>query len=98
MAFDIFVSYTDKDKATWDKLAAHLSTLRNQGKIAPWCIGNIVPGTEWKQQMLDHLDSAHIILLLISADFIASDFSYSVQLKRAIERHEAHQAHVIPVL
>jgi hypothetical protein len=98
MAFEVFVSYAHEDRDRRNKLAAHLSNLRKQGKIADWYDGDIGPGTEWKTQIFDHLDSAHLILLLISADFMASDFCYSVELKRAIERHEAHQARVIPII
>src|SRR5262249_25886520 len=98
MAFDVFISYSQKDRDWWDKLAAHLSTMRRRGHIAHWFDGDIAPGTEWRKQILAHLNSAPIILLLISADFMASEFCSSIELTRAIERHDADEARVIPIL
>jgi hypothetical protein len=49
-------------------------------------------------QISDHLDSADIILLLVSADFLSSDYCYDIEMKRAMERHERSDAHVIPVI
>ena len=55
-------------------------------------------GTEWKAQIDNHLNSAHLIFLLISADFVASDYCYDVEMKRAMERHDAGEARVIPII
>jgi tetratricopeptide (TPR) repeat protein len=98
MALDIFISYAHKDKRFCDDLKTHLSSLRRQKIINDWYDGDINPGTEWEPQIHEHLDTAQIILLLISADFMASDFCYSVELQRAIERHDAGQARVIPII
>src|SRR5258707_782672 len=98
MSFEVFISYSHKDKKQRDKLATHLSNLKNQKVITDWFDGDIVPGSEWQQQILDHLNSAQIILLLISADFMASPFCYSIELQRALERHDAHEACVIPII
>src|SRR5436190_14386435 len=98
MAFEVFVSYSHKDRDRWDKLAAHLSSLKKRGQIAHWSDSDVAPGTEWKKQILVHLNSAPIILLLISADFMASAFCSSIELTRAIERHDADEARVIPIL
>lgn len=64
MAFEVFISYSHKDKVLRDELATHLSNLRNQKLISDWFDGDIVPGTEWKKQILEHLNTAKIILLL----------------------------------
>jgi len=98
MAFDVFISYAHKDRKLRDELATHLSNLRNQGVISDWFDGDIPPGTEWKPQIMDRLQSAQIILLLISADFMASKFCYSIELKDAIARHDAKQARVLPIV
>ncbi|MCH8224878.1 MAG: type II secretion system F family protein, partial [Chloroflexi bacterium] len=58
----------------------------------------IVPGTEWEQRIWEEFDAAHLILLLISADFLASEFCYGKEMERAILRHDAGEASVIPVL
>src|ERR1019366_7233183 len=58
----------------------------------------IAPGTEWADELDMHLNTAHIILLLVSADFIASDYCSGIEVKRAMERHEAGEACVIPLI
>jgi hypothetical protein len=98
MPFDVFISYSHKDRELRNELATHLSNLRSQGLINDWYDGDIISGTEWKKQIMDHLSTAQIILLLISADFMASDFCYSIEMKQAIARHNANQARVIPII
>lgn len=98
MALDIFISYAHEDEQYRNDLIAHLANLRNQGIIQNWYDGDIVPGTEWEAQILTHLATAQIILLLVSSDFMNSDFCDSVELKQAIARHNADQARVIPII
>jgi hypothetical protein len=94
----IFFSYAQEDKAIRDKLAVHLKVLQRQGKITTWYDGEIVAGSEWEKQLYEQLNSADIILLLISPDFIASDFAYDFEMKRALERHDTGEAVVIPII
>jgi tetratricopeptide (TPR) repeat protein len=98
MAFEIFISYAHEDHAFRLELDKHLSNLRRQQIISSWYDGDITPGTEWQPQIMDHLHTAQIILLLVSADFMASDFCYSIEMKLAIARHNADQARVIPII
>ena len=98
MALDVFISYSHKDRPLRDELATHLSNLRRQGLINDWYDGDIAPGTEWKEEILTHLNKAHLILLLISADFMTSEFCYSLEMQQAIARHQAKQARVIPII
>lgn len=98
MSFDLFISYSHKDRELRDKLAIALSNLRKQNLINDWYDGDISPGSEWKKQIFAHLDQAQIILLLISPDFIASEFCYSIELVQAIARHDNNEARVIPIL
>lgn len=98
MPLDVFISYAHKDRKLRDELAEHLSNLRNQQVIQDWYDGDIVEGTEWESQILQHLHSAQIILLLISSSFLASKFCYSTELTEAIARHDAGQARVIPII
>lgn len=98
VALEVFISYSQKDIRLRNELTKHLSNLRNQGIISDWHEGNITAGTEWKSQILNHLNTAQVILLLISADFMASDFCYSIEMKQAIARHDANQARVIPII
>lgn len=95
---ELFFSYAHEDEPLRDKLARHLSTLKRQQVIADWHDRRISAGTEWAGQIDTHLNTARIILLLISSDFIASDYCYDVELTRALERHAAGTARVIPVI
>lgn len=97
-SLSVFISYSHKDRVLRDELDVHLSTLKRLNIISSWYDGDIIPGAEWETQILEHLKSAQIILLLLSADFIASDFCYSIEMMEAIARHDAGDAYVIPIL
>jgi len=94
----LFYSYAPEDEALRQELENHLSSLKRQGIITDWHRRNIKAGTVWIEAVDAYLNAADIILLLISANFLASDYCYSVEMKRALERHEAQQARVIPIL
>lgn len=97
-AVEVFYSYSHKDESLRDELLNHLSALKRQGVIANWHDRKIGAGREWKGEIDEHLDNAQVILLLISSDFLASDYCYDVEMKRAMERHEKGEARVIPVI
>jgi tetratricopeptide (TPR) repeat protein len=94
----VFFSYAHQDKRFRDKLEAHLSNLKYRGLISTWHDREIRAGEEWAQQIDIYLNKAHIILLLISSDFMASEYCYSIEMKRALERHEQGEADVVPIL
>jgi hypothetical protein len=94
----VFFSYSHKDDALRDELEIHLSALKRQGLIDTWHDRRIGVGEEIDHVISKHLEKADIILLLVSPYFIASDYCYDVEMKRAIERHEAGEARVIPVI
>ena len=98
MPFSVFISYSHQDRAFRKELETHLSNLRRQNVITSWYDGDISPGGEWESQIIEHLNTDQIILLLISADFIASDFCYSIEMTQAIARHNANQARVLPII
>lgn len=95
---ELFYSYSHKDEKLRDELAVHLSLLQRQGVISAWHDRNISAGSEWAKEIDQNLNSAQIILLLVSANFLASDYCYSIEMQRAIERHEAGEACVIPII
>ena len=80
------------------KLETHLRILQRQGLLSLWHDRMLVPGTDWAHTIDDHLEMASLILLLISADFLASDYCYGVEMKIALKRHEAGEARVVPIL
>jgi internalin A len=94
----VFISYSQKDERLRLALEPHLKLIQRQGLIATWHDRLIKPGTEWKDALDANLEHAKIILLLVSADFIASDYCYEIEMKRALERQEKGEARVIPVI
>ncbi len=98
MVFEVFISYAHEDQALLKELEKHLATLRRQNIIASWYDGAITAGEEWEPQIMEHLNSAQIILLLVSADFINSDFCYGIEMEQALARQDADQARVIPII
>jgi hypothetical protein len=92
------MSYSHADEELRDELEKHLAGLRRQGVISTWHDRRIGPGEELHGQISDQLNEAEIILLLVSADFLASDYCYDVEMARAMERHERGEARVIPVI
>jgi internalin A len=97
-ALRLFYSYSHKDETLRDELETHLKLLQRQGLIQPWHDRRILPGNDWANDIDDNLNRADIILLLISADFIASDYCYDLEMTRAMERHNSGEAQVIPII
>jgi hypothetical protein len=95
---EVFCSYSHKDDQYRQELAAHLSSLARQQLISTWYDREIAPGTNWEDQIDERLNSAALILLLISPDFLASDYCYEKELRIAIKRHDAGDARVIPII
>ena len=97
-SIEVFFSYAHEDEKWRRELEKHLSILQRNGLITGWNDREILAGTEWAQQIDDHLNTAHIILLLVSPDFMASEYCWGIELKRSMERHQAGEARVIPIL
>jgi internalin A len=94
----VFVSYSHKDERQLNELKTHLSPLERLKLIETWYDRRIVAGEDFGQKINENIDSADIILLLISSDFIASDYCYQKEMERALERHERKEARVVPVI
>src|SRR5260221_2084879 len=94
----VFYSYAHEDEPLREQLEKHLRLLSRQGLISEWYDCQIVAGMGWAQEIDEHLEVASIILLLISADFLASDYCYDIEMKRALERHQRGEARVIPII
>jgi tetratricopeptide (TPR) repeat protein len=95
---ELFYSYSHKDEELRDQLDNHLAMLKRDGVISGWHDRRISAGQEWDGEIDEHLSSAEIILLLVSADFLTSNYCYDIEVKRAMARHEAHEAQVVPVI
>jgi internalin A len=94
----LFYSYSHKDEEHQADLEIHLTLLKRKGLLETWSDRKITAGQEWAGEIDKELDRANIILLIISPDFIASNYCYDIEMKRAIERHEAKEARVIPII
>src|SRR5579864_845368 len=95
---EVFFSYADEDELLRRELEKHLSLLHRQGLIVGWHSRLVAPGIDWTRAVDEHLEQASIILLLISADFLASDYCYGVEVQRALQLHQTKQARVLPIL
>ena len=95
---EIFYSYARADEDLRKELEMHLSVLRRQKFITAWYDRKIEAGEEWAGKIDEHVNSAKVILLLVSPHFVASNYSNDVEVKRALERHEEGTARVIPVI
>ncbi len=97
-AIEIFFSYAHTDEQWRNELEKHLSPLMRLGLITSWYDRKIFPGSEWAKEIDNHLNSSQIVLLLISADFIASDYCRGIEMMRALERYHNGVAIVIPII
>ncbi len=94
----LFYSYSHKDEMLREELETHLKLLQRRGLIETWHDRMIGAGDEWEKRIDENLEAANIILLLVSADFIASDYCYENEMTRALERHETGEARVVPII
>jgi tetratricopeptide (TPR) repeat protein len=97
----IFFSYattSTRDKRLYDELIAHLSLLRRQQPIDEWYDSAMSNGSPITSFVETRLNTADIIILLVSPDFFASDRCYNIEMQRALERSEAGATRLIPVL
>jgi len=95
---EIFISYSHKDEPLLERLLAHLSGLQRAGVITVWHGRDISAGEDWRKEIDKYLATAQVVLLLVSADFIASDYCYGVEFERAMARYDREEARVISIL
>jgi hypothetical protein len=95
---DVFFSYSHEDEGLRNELAAHLKLLERNGYIRGWHDRRIEPGNDWKRAIDANFEKARIILLLVSSDFLASDYCYDVEMKRALLKSDAGEADVLPII
>jgi tetratricopeptide (TPR) repeat protein len=93
----LFYCYAREDKSMRDELEKHLSNLKRQYHLTNWNDREILPGENWTQAIDKHLNTAHLVLLLISPDFMASDYCYGKEMSKALEREKAGNCRVIPI-
>ena len=94
----LFYSYAHEDETLRDELQGHLKLLERRGLLAPWHDRKIVPGADWSGAIDTHLRGAELVLLLVSKDFIESDYIMGTELAVAMQRHAAQAAVVVPIV
>jgi len=97
-AVQIFIAYSRKDTALLDEFRVHLKPLERAGKAQIWYDGLIEPGAVWEADIKKHLHASDIILLMVSADAIASDYFYDKEVADALDRHHNGSARVVPMI
>ncbi|PHN30703.1 toll/interleukin-1 receptor domain-containing protein [Pseudomonas sp. ICMP 460] len=94
----VFFSYSHHDELYRDQLEAHLASLRHEEKIESWHDRRLLAGSEFGTEIDQQINDADVILLLVTANFLNSKYCYSIEMGRALERHRAGEARVIPVI
>lgn len=94
----VFFSYCHADEVLRDQLQKHLSAMQRQGLIETWYDRRIPAGDHIDHSIMRELERADVVLLLVSPDFLASDYCNDVEVRRALERHDAGECRVIPVI
>ncbi len=95
---NVFFAYSHRDRELKSELERHLSQLRRNQIIETWSDNELIAGQVWEKEIQKKLESADIILLLISSDFLASDYCYNIEMQKAFERHQQGLSLVIPIL
>jgi hypothetical protein len=93
----VFISYSHSDEIHKDNIVKHLTPLVRAQQINIFTDRGIRPGSEWELEIAKYILRSNIVLALLSADFIASDYCYEKELSNALQRHERCEAVVIPV-
>lgn len=94
----VFFSYSHRDAKHRKALDSHLALLKRSGKAIIWYDGEIKAGAHLDESIQRELDAADVVLLLVSSDFLSSEYCYCVELRRALERHNEGTAHVVPII
>ena len=94
----VFLSYSHKDEEYKNELDKHLTPLRKNGKISTWNDRKLLPGSRLDETIKEELRKSDIIILLVSADFINSNYCYETEMKQAIEKAKRGECNIIPVI
>jgi|GEM_PF-5190286 len=95
---EVFISYAHADRDLQQELLRHMKVLEHQGLVRTWYDRNIDAGDDLDDVIMRHLGSAQIILLLVSADFLSSEYCWAIETNTALDRHVANTARVVPVI
>lgn len=94
----LFCAYTKSDELHYQALEKYLDSLKQEGYIASWYSRQVITGVNWTCVADPHINTATIILLLLSPNFISSDYCQGFEMQRAWERHATKEAYILPIL
>jgi hypothetical protein len=94
----VFYSYAHEDEKFVFGLEKQLGVLKRMGVITTWHDRKIGPGDLWEERINEHLESAQVILLMVSTDFVASDYCWEKEMVKALQLHELQKAVVVPIV
>jgi len=94
----IFIIYAHEDRDYKNELLKSLKLLQKNGLVEAWHDRDLVAGDDWDKVIRGHLETAHIILPIISIDFFNSDYIEQVEIEEAFRRYEKGEAHILPVI
>lgn len=93
----LFISYSHRDRRFIEQLLSHIKLLKRQKIIDAWYDRDISVGENFSQEITNHLENAQIVVLLVSNHFLNSDYCWNIEMKKAMQKHEAQEAIVIPI-
>jgi hypothetical protein len=94
----VFISYSHKDAKSLQRLQVHIKPLESDGIVDFWDDTKIVAGMKWKEEIQVALESSAVAILLISADFLASDFITRYELPTLLSRAETEGTAILPII
>lgn len=94
----VFFSYSHKDRAIREKIDQHFAVLKRSTVIETWYDNEIPAGDNFDKAIKTELEEAEIILLLVSANFLASDYCHDIELKLALKKHNSGEAKAVPII
>lgn len=94
----VFLSYSHADEALRHKFETHLAMLKREGEIEVWHDRELVVGDHLDDEISGYLETADLIVLLVSSDFLASYYCYEREMGRSLERAEAGEARLAPIV
>ncbi|MBD0278181.1 MAG: toll/interleukin-1 receptor domain-containing protein [Bacteroidota bacterium] len=96
---NIFISYSSKDADLMDDLLTQLNVLTIDDKqIEIWQDGLLEPGMQWDAEIKDKLHAAHIVLMLISARFLTTDYIWNIEVQNTLSKQQKGEVSALPVI
>ena len=98
MRDQVFISYSHRDAAWLERLQVYLAPFERRGQLRRWDDTLIAPGERWAQEINEALGRARVAVLLVSAQFLASDFIARVELPRLLGAAEDQGVAILPLV